>query len=117
MKNKIIISVLSLIIVMLIIPVGVVNFAPEDAGMALCFILFFIINPIFITVLSVISAFDVRNLWWIPILSAIVFPFFFWIAVKEVVKELFFYSIVYLLIGVLAMLATYVWKKYFYKKS
>ncbi len=106
-KTKTIICIGTIIAVMLIAPLVIVNFAPADAGMALCFILFFVIDPLVVMALSILAGTAPRKLWWIPILCAIAFPLFFSLAVQEWVLDLFVYSVLYLGVGALAMLGTH----------
>ena len=106
-KKKILIFLAALIVCMLLIPVSVINIAPEDAGMALCFLLFFALNPLFVIAFGIVAGTELRKLWWFPIAASAVFPLFFWIAVGGVVWELWIYSVLYFCVGVLAMLGTH----------
>ena len=107
LTRKIVIAVSTLIVAMLILPILVVKLAPADFGMALCLILFFAVEPFVVMSLGVMAGTEIRKLWWIPVVSAAVFPLFFGVAVGELVVELFVYSAIYLCMGALAMLGTY----------
>lgn len=115
--KKILIAVSTLLVVMLLLPVLAVNFAPADAGLAVAFLLFFVIDPLTVLALGVMAGTELRKLWWIPVVSVAVFPFFFSVAVWEPVMELFIYSAMYLPVGVLAMLGTHYGIKYLKKKK
>ena len=117
LTKKILIAVSTIILVMLVFPVLAVNFAPGDAGLAICFILFFLIAPLAVFVLSIMAGTDLRKLWWIPLAAVAAFPLFFSVAVWEPVMELYIYSAIYLPIGVLAMLGTHYGIKYLKKKK
>ena len=109
-KIKIIISVAAILLIMLICPLLAIKFAGEN-GMAICFILFFAVNPVTACALGILAGTDISRLWWIPILSAVLFAPLFWIAVGEIVLDLFIYAAGYLAFGGLAMLGTYIIKK------
>ncbi len=110
--KKILLAIFVWVIFMLLLPILILRIASADAGMGLCFLLFFLLNPILIIFLGIISGTEIRKLWWIPVASAAVFPFFFAIAVQELIVELFFYSAIYLSAGVLSMLGTHLGIKY-----
>ena len=110
------VAVFTIILVMLIFPVMVLNFAPGDAAMGLCIILFFLINPLTVIALSVMAGTELRKLWWIPVVSAVAFPLLFSVAVWEPVMELFIYSVLYFCVGMLVMLGTHYGIKYLKKK-
>ena len=111
------VAVFTIILVMLIFPVMVLKFAPGDAAMGLCIILFFLINPLTVIALSVMAGTELRKLWLIPVASAVAFPFLFSVAVWELVMDLFIYSALYFCIGTLVMLGTHYGIKYLKKKK
>ena len=106
-KKKSCIAVVPILVVMFILPLLVVHIVSSDAGMALCFILFFAVNPLMVIALSVMAGTELRKLWWIPILAAVLFPVFFGIVVKVLIKDLYIYSALYLAVGLLAMIGTH----------
>jgi len=114
-RKKTVIAVSAMLLTMLVIPLLMVRFAPADAGMALCFILFFAVIPVEDLLLGIMAGSDMRRLWWIPVAAALGFPALFSIAVQNWVWELFIYSAVYLGIGAGAMLITHFGKKYIKK--
>ena len=92
---------------MFILPLIAVRIVSSDAGMALCFILFFAVNPLMVIALSVMAGTGLRRLWWIPLLAAVLVPVFFSIIVMDLVKDLFIYSALYLAVGLLAMIGAH----------
>ena len=106
-KKKSCIAIVTMLIVMFILPLIAVRIVSSDAGMALCFILFFAVNPLMVIALSVMAGTELRKLWWIPLLAAVLFPVFFGIVVKELLIDLFIYSALYLAVGLLAMIGTH----------
>lgn len=109
-KIKIIISIAAIFAIMLLCPLLAIKFAGEN-GMAICFILFFAVNPVTACALGIFAGTDIGKLWWIPVLTSILFAPLFWIAVGEIIIDLFIYAAGYLAFGALAMLGTYIIKK------
>lgn len=109
-KIKIIISFVTIIFVLLLCPVIALQFAGEN-GMAVCLIFFFAVNPVTACALGILAGTDIGKLWWIPVLTAALFAPLFWIAIGEIVLDLFIYSIGYLVFGILAMLGTHFIRK------
>lgn len=91
------------ILVMFALPFAVARLASECSGMALCMILFFIINPIYSAILGYRCGKDVGRMWNLPLVSAIAFLAGTWIFFD--IHELWFiaYAGVYLVIGYIAM--------------
>lgn len=116
-KKKILISVITVVAVFLILPVLVLNLAKAEMGLPLIFILFFAINPITEIAISIMAGTNISKLWWFPLFPAVCFPLFFSLATLELVLELFVYSAIYFVIGVVAMLITYLIKKLNNKKQ
>lgn len=89
--------------VMFALPFCMARFVPADAGMALCMMLFFIVNPIYSAILGFRCGRDVRQMWSLPLISSIAFLagtlLFFDI------REVWFiiYAATYLAIGWVAM--------------
>ena len=90
--------------VMFGLPWATVTFAPSDAGMAICFILFYAINPIFSVLIGAVAASGEENVWVLPCSSATMFIFGTWIFFDS--REMIFivYGCVYLAIGYSSML-------------
>ena len=106
-KKKSCIILITLLIVMFILPLVSVRLVSSDVGMALLIVLFLILNPATVIVLSIMAGTDIKKLWWTPVLTAVVFPVFCAIVFKETVVELLVYSGLYLGIGTVAMLGAY----------
>jgi hypothetical protein len=82
---------------MFILPLLTVLFVRSDAGMAVCFILFFAVNPIHSVFVGINSGKNISKLWIMPIITAIIFLISSWILFEF--KEIAFviYSGIYLL--------------------
>ena len=91
------------IILMIGCPWFAVTFAGR-AGMAVCFILFFAVNPLFSAVCGVFAGKNINQLWSLPIIAAGLFLAGVWLFFE--MGELLFllYCGCYLTIGIVAML-------------
>ncbi len=75
-----------------------------SAGMAVCFILFFAINPIFSAVCGVFAGKDIKRLWSLPIIAAGLFLVGVWMFFEMGETAFLWYCGCYLMIGIIAML-------------
>ena len=110
---KIIIAAAVLLLAMLVLPLVFIKLFASVVGVGLWFICFFAINPIVIIFLGALAGTSLNKLWWIPIVAAALFPVLFGIAIADLVLDLFFYSVIYLPLGLAAMVATDLIKKIF----
>lgn len=91
------------VVIMIALPFAVARLASECSGMALCMILFFIVNPIYSAILGFRCGKDIRRMWNLPLVSSIAFLAGTWLFFD--IKEVWFiiYATVYLIIGWTAM--------------
>lgn len=75
MKRSVIVSAL----VMLLLPWLAVTFAPGDAGMAICMLLFYGANPLYALWAGWSAGANVRKMWSIPVTTAAFFLIGAWI--------------------------------------
>lgn len=89
--------------VMFVLPFAVARLASECSGMALCMILFFIVNPVYSAILGFRCGRNVRQMWNLPLVSSVAFLAGTWLFFD--IKEVWFivYASVYLIIGWMAM--------------
>lgn len=92
--------------VMFILPFAVAKLASECSGMALCMMLFFVINPIYSIILGIVAGRNIKALWNLPLISAVAFLAGAWIFFDIHEHWFIAYATVYLTIGVIAMLIT-----------
>ncbi|NBH86129.1 hypothetical protein D7X88_18180 [bacterium C-53] len=104
MKKNIILWVASLAVVMLAFPWLAVTFVKGDAGMAVCFLLFFAVNPLYTVIIGAFAGKDVKHLWNLPVISAVLFLIGTWIFFDMGETAFILYAAVYLVIGIMAML-------------
>ena len=104
MKKNIILWVAASMAVMLAFPWLAVTFVKGDAGMAVCFLLFFAVNPLYSVLIGVFAGKDVKHLWSLPVISAVLFLIGTWIFFDMGETAFILYAAVYLIIGIMAML-------------
>lgn len=80
-----------------------VTFAGSN-GMAICFILFFAINPLFSLVSGVFAGNDIKKRWIFPLFTASLFILGAWLLFGMEEPAYLRYGSIYLAIGVIAML-------------
>ena len=102
MKKLITWTVLA-ILLMMGCPWLAVEFA-GSAGMAVCFILFFAVNPLFSAVCGVFAGKNIKQLWALPIITAVLFLAGAWIFFEMAETAFLLYCGCYLIIGIMAML-------------
>ena len=105
--TKIIITVASLILFMMILPWLAIVFGDGWAVTGLWMFDFFTVNPALVIGLSIMAGTELRKLWWIPVAISALFPLLFGVAIGEFVWDLYIYSAIYLPIGLLAMFGTH----------
>ena len=103
MKNNFILWFIISAVIMLALPWLAVSFIKGDGGMAVCFILFFAINPIYSVIMGVFAGKNVKRLWGMPVISAVLFLLGSWIFFSMGEKAFILYAGVYLILGIAAM--------------
>ena len=90
------------IAVMFLLPFGVARLTSECAGMALCMLLFFVVNPAYSIVLGMRCGRDLRNMWYLPLVSSVTFLVGTWMFFD--IREPWFivYAAVYFVLGMIA---------------
>ena len=104
MKKNIILWVAASMVVMLALPWLAVTFVKGDEGMAVCFLLFFAVNPLYSVIIGAFAGKDVKHLWSLPVISAVLFLIGTWIFFDMGETAFILYAAVYLVIGIMAML-------------
>ena len=89
--------------IMLGLPWLAVTFAPGDAGMAICFLLFFGVNPIYALAAGALAGRDVRRLWSLSIIPSALFLLGAWLLFSPKEALFLLYAGVYLVLAVVAM--------------
>ena len=103
MKKTILTSLISSAGLMLLIPFLAVTFAKSDAGMAICLILFYLLNPIF-SIINGVWANPIKKLWYLPILPPVLFLAGVWIFFAPADPIFYVYAGIYLALGYISAL-------------
>ena len=88
-----------------------VTFVKGDAGMAVCLLLFIAINPIYSVVIGIFVGKDVKHLWSLPVISAMLFLIGTWIFFDMGEMAFILYAVVYLVLGIVTMLISMIIRK------
>ena len=103
--KKFIGMIIATLILMIGCPWLAVTFA-GTAGMAVCFELFFAINPIFSVFCGVFAGKNIKKLWMLPSFNAGMFLVGTWMFFEMGEPAFLLYCGVYLIIGICSMLVT-----------
>lgn len=74
-----------------------------SASMAVCFILFFAVNPVFALLCGLAAGKVLKRLWFLPLVPAALFLLGAWTFFSPLDTAFFFYAVIYLCIGLIAM--------------
>lgn len=90
-------------VVMFVLPFVVARWASECAGMALCMLLFLVVNPLFSIMLGACCGLSVRRMWSLPLVASLFFLAGAWLFFSMWEPWFAVYAAVYLLLGLAAM--------------
>ncbi len=93
-------------VVMLAFPWTAVTFVKGDGGMAVCFLLFFAVNPVYSVMAGWFAGKEIRSLWSIPMISAGLFLAGTWIFFDMGETAFILYAAAYLVLGTAGMLCS-----------
>ena len=105
MKKLILLTIFSAVL-MLGIPWLTVEFAGVS-GMAICFLLFYIVNPVFSAVCGIFAGTDIKRLWAVPVIVPVLFLMGVWIFFELGEPDFLIYGLSYLIIGATTTLLSY----------
>jgi len=101
-------AIAAIAVVMFLLPGATVLFAPHDAGMAICFVLFFGLNSLFSLYIGIYSGLNVKQRWYLPVVNALSFLLGVWTVFDWGNPDFYGFMIAYLVIGLLTMFITVV---------
>ena len=104
MKKNFILWLTASAVVILALPWLAVTLVKGDAGMAVCFLLFFALNPLYSVIFGVFAGKDMKHLWSLPVISAVLFLIGTWVFFEMGETAFILYAVVYLVLGIAAML-------------
>lgn len=93
-------------VVMFLLPGATAAFASHDAGMAICFLLFFGLNPICCLYVGIWSGMAVKQRWYLPAVNAAAFLVGVWAVFDWGNPDFYGFTIAYLAVSLLAMVVT-----------
>ncbi len=111
MKRNIILWLTVTLAVMLVLPWAAFTFVKGDAGMAVCLLLFFMVNPTYAVLTGAAAGKDMGHLWSLPILSAVLFLAGAWVFFDMGETAFLLYAAAYLVLGMAAMLLSAFFRK------
>ena len=103
MKRKLTKWLILSAVIMLLFPWLAVTFVKGDAGMGVCFILFFAVNPVYCAIAGVFAGRDLPRLWFSPIAAAALFIAGTWLNFDMGEPAFILYGGFYLVLGFAAM--------------
>ena len=102
-KNNLLTWLILTAIVMLVFPWLTYTFIKGDTGMAVCFVLFFIIDPLFSIICGVFASRNPKKLWACPLMTGILFILGCWMSFEMGEGAFVVYGIGYCAISAAAM--------------
>lgn len=106
--KKNIAAVVAMFVIMFGLPWAAVTFAPSDAGMAICFVLFFGVNSAVSMFVGIFSGLAVKQRFWLPLVNAAIFLLGVWTVFDWGNPDFYGFSIAYLVISLFSMVAAIV---------
>ena len=97
--------------VMLLLPWLVVLLVRGDAGMAVCFLLFFAVNPLCAIFCGAVAGRSPKKLWVLPVSAAVLFVLGTWLVFEAGERAFLLYGVVYLLLGLAAMAVSWLLRR------
>lgn len=105
--KRIIAGIAIMIAVFFLAPFLAVKLLPPMLVMSVFVVLFFAVNPVAMGVLGILAGTDRKKLWWLPVSAAALFPLLHALAIWSApVWSLYYYSIIYVMLGYLSIAAT-----------
>ncbi len=102
--KKILFCAAAAAVVMLALPWLAVRFLRGDAGMAVCFLLFFAVDPLFSLAAGIFAGGDLRRRFFLPLIPPLFFLAGVWLLFDPGEAAFLLYAGAYLVLGAAAML-------------
>ncbi len=106
LKNKIIISISTIVIFMLAIPFMATNIESAEIGLGIFSILIIVINPIISIIIGILIGDNYKEIWYIPIIEVLMFLLFFFILFQDVETTYLVFAIIYLTLSYTSIIVT-----------
>ena len=101
--KKNIFALTAIALVMFVCPWATVTFAGHDAGMAICFILFFGVNSFCSLYVGIFSGLAIKQRWYLPLVNAAAFLLGVWTVFDWGNPDFYGFAIAYLVLGLITM--------------
>ncbi len=98
-------------VLLFIVPLAAINLLSGDSGLAICFILFYLIAPMLSFAVGINAGRSLKSRFWAPLLPAGIFALAMWILFEFADPAFGTYAAAYLAIGVGAMLIRHLFTK------
>ena len=98
-------------VLMLVLPWLAVTFVPGDSGMAVCLLLFFVLDPIYAVCAGGFAGRDIKRRWAMPLLTAGFFLLGAWSFFDRGEPAFLLYAAAYLVLGLAGMLISRLLRK------
>ena len=106
MKRSVILWLAVSAVIMFALPWLAVTFVKGDGGMAVCFLLFYAVNPIYSIVIGAFAGREIKHLFSLPLISSIMYLLGVWMFFDLGESAFIMYAVIYLILGILAMLVS-----------
>ena len=101
-------AILAIVLVMFGLPFAAVTFAPGDAGMAICFVLFFGVNAMCSLYVGIFAGLAVKQRWFLPLVNSAAFLLGVWTVFDWGNPDFYGFAVAYLVLSFLTMLISIV---------
>lgn len=112
-KKKIFIILTVMLCMLLILPIILINTSKPHEFMGITMMLFFIVNPLTTAIINSMVGKNIKKMWWMPILFCIMFLLSYWLVLEEIILDLIFYALIYLVIGIIFVVGSWLFAKKF----
>ena len=112
-KKKIFIILTIMLCVLFILPFILINISKSHEFMGITMMLFFVVNPLTTAIINSMIGKDIKKMWWMPILFCIVFLLSYWLVLEEIILDLVFYAVIYIIIGIIFMIGSWYFTQIF----
>ena len=112
-KKKIFIILTIMLCVLLILPFIFIKISKPHEFMGITMMLFFVVNPLTTAIINLMIGKDINKMWWIPVEFCIIFLLSYWLVLEEIILDLIFYAVIYLVIGIIFMVGSWFFTKKF----
>ena len=94
--KRILLALAAVLFCMLVLPLAVFRRVEGWDAMGYLILFFLVLYPVLAVGVGILAGTDIKQLWWLPVGSAVLFPPFFWFSIADVVWELYIYAAIYL---------------------